>query len=177
MILDTANSEWWLSLRTISLLTAFLGAINRHKTFEPRPRAPATFHPGNRPRSNVYVNPNYKPSSKPSSIASTPRPPPAKPTDLNEKRDVVIGGVAFESSGRSLVRKDCALLSCIRSWHIQVVISSMFVQWRNRSRRHRPPSLRCPIPHSPGRKQMPSSKRTRSTSQKAPAVDDRLTVT
>ena len=65
-------------------------------------------HTTGRPRSNVYINPNYKPS--------TPALPPTRPSlqtrpsaslGSDEKRDVVIGGVAFESSGRSLVRKDC----------------------------------------------------------------------
>ena len=86
------------------------GAINRHKTSEPVARSsvgPVTA----RPRNNVYVNPNYKPpvqSSKPPSVAAAaPRPAPRPPTTApKEKRDVIIDGVAFESSGRSLVRKD-----------------------------------------------------------------------
>ncbi|KAI0350699.1 hypothetical protein OH77DRAFT_1524704 [Trametes cingulata] len=87
------------------------GAINRHKTGETtaRPAAPAASVA--RPRSNVYVNPNYKPPVKTARpvapVATQPRPVPRPPTSLpQEKRDVVIGGVAFESSGRSLVRKD-----------------------------------------------------------------------
>ncbi|KIP08826.1 hypothetical protein PHLGIDRAFT_103840 [Phlebiopsis gigantea 11061_1 CR5-6] len=84
------------------------GAINRHKTTEYRPRPPTGYNPASKPRNNVYVNPNYKPPSKPASTASTPRLPPSKPSGTNDKRDVVIGGVAFESSGRSLVRKDLA---------------------------------------------------------------------
>ena len=92
-------------------------------------------------RSNKYVNPNYQPPNKyvrpdvntGSVIASTPsaaaaiveagsesgilvpqisQPPPVIP---GQKKEVVLGGVAFESSGRSLVRKDCELLICIRS--------------------------------------------------------------
>ncbi|KAH9852030.1 hypothetical protein C2E23DRAFT_827268 [Lenzites betulinus] len=87
------------------------GAINRHKSADPvvRPQAPAASFV--KPRSNVYVNPNYKPAAKnirppaPAVVRPRPvsRPPPSLP---EEKRDVVIGGVAFESSGRSLVRKD-----------------------------------------------------------------------
>ena len=90
------------------MLISSAGAINRHKTIEYRPRPSPTFHPGARPRNNVYVNPSYKPPSK---LASTPTIPPGQPPKsaaANEKREVVIGGVAFESSGRSLVRKDCA---------------------------------------------------------------------
>ena len=86
------------------------GAIDRHKT-----QQPPAFNPAARPRSNVYVNPNYKPPTKqvsrpaPASVPS--RPPSTKPPSVKttERRDVVIGGVAFESSGRSLVRKDCTL--------------------------------------------------------------------
>ncbi|KAI9066982.1 hypothetical protein FKP32DRAFT_1589095 [Trametes sanguinea] len=89
------------------------GAINRHKSGEPtappRPAGPPA--PAARPRSNVYVNPNYKPPAmivRPTVSAPVqPRPAPRPPVSLpQEKRDVVIGGVAFESSGRSLVRKD-----------------------------------------------------------------------
>ncbi|KAI0731310.1 hypothetical protein C8Q76DRAFT_718438 [Earliella scabrosa] len=87
------------------------GAINRHKSGEPaRPTAPAAVVP-TRPRNNVYVNPNYKPPSKtfspPVPPANQARPAPRPPTSIpQEKRDVLIGGVSFESSGRSLVRKD-----------------------------------------------------------------------
>ena len=103
----------------------FLGAINRHKSGEPaRPTAPAAAV-ATRPRNNVYVNPNYKPPSKtfspPVPPANQARPAPRPPTSIpQEKRDVLIGGVAFESSGRSLVRKDCKFtlrssLSCVVS--------------------------------------------------------------
>lgn len=59
-------------------------------------------------RTNIYVNPNYKPSNRGHAPATTyrraaPRQPAA---DLSQK-DVLIGGVTFQSSGRSLVRKDC----------------------------------------------------------------------
>lgn len=55
------------------------------------------------------MNPNYKPSSKPSRPQSAPpaRPPAIEKPSSAQKHDVVIGGIAFESSGRSLVRKDC----------------------------------------------------------------------
>ena len=87
-------------------------------------------------RSNVYVNPNYKPANKytrpvtsktdmatdsfgvgQSSTSSTSyvgvssAPAPAPGTVIStsvgaQKKEIVLGGVAFESSGRSLVRKD-----------------------------------------------------------------------
>ncbi|KAH9940919.1 uncharacterized protein BXZ73DRAFT_42563 [Epithele typhae] len=90
------------------------GAINQHKTgaASVRPPVPAT---SARPRANVYVNPNYKPplqTSYPQPAAnSAPRPVPrpaprSVPSSTQDKRDVVIDGIAFESSGRSLVRKD-----------------------------------------------------------------------
>ena len=93
----------------------FIGAINRHK-------AGAPSKPYYAARNNTYVNPNYKPPSKP---ASTSRPlPSAKsytqtavasasvarpPMVTNQPPEVVIDGVAFKSSGRALVRKDRAL--------------------------------------------------------------------
>lgn len=49
----------------------------------------------------------------PSTSAAPPRPPPVRPSvgSSQTPRDVVIDGVAFESSSRSLVRKDSRLLS------------------------------------------------------------------
>ena len=88
-------------------------------------------------RSNVYVNPNYKPANKytrpaaasktniatdsfgvgrsstPSTsyagVSSAPAPASGAvtPTSVGAPtKEIVLGGVAFESSGRSLVRKD-----------------------------------------------------------------------
>ncbi|TFK39856.1 hypothetical protein BDQ12DRAFT_734584 [Crucibulum laeve] len=72
-------------------------------------------------RSNTYVNPHYKPPSSnkyvrpglkttPAPRPSTSKPisaiNPAPPAPSAEVKEVVLGGVAFESSGRSLVRKD-----------------------------------------------------------------------
>ncbi|KAH7927350.1 hypothetical protein BV22DRAFT_1061230 [Leucogyrophana mollusca] len=87
------------------------GAINRHKSTQ-HSTGPTTYQ-----RSNTYVNPSYKPST--STIVKTQvpfRPHSARytrPVATNKPlavpgpaRDVVIGGVTFESSGRSLVRKD-----------------------------------------------------------------------
>ena len=90
-----------------------VGVINQRKTGGPPTRttypAASTY-----PRYNVYVNPNYKPPSRtfrPPVPAVVPNPKPiSKPpvSTTQETRDVIIGGVAFESSGRSLVRKDSA---------------------------------------------------------------------
>ncbi|KAF9785077.1 hypothetical protein BJ322DRAFT_1061198 [Thelephora terrestris] len=75
------------------------GAIDRHKSGAP-------YKPPS--RTNVYVNPNYKPSSRPNQVQPRPAPyhRPAPIKNTGEKRDVVLNGVAFQSSGRSLVRKD-----------------------------------------------------------------------
>ncbi|CDO75838.1 hypothetical protein BN946_scf184951.g36 [Trametes cinnabarina] len=89
------------------------GAINRHKSGESTapPRSAGAPAVVARTRSNVYVNPNYKPPAKtvrpPVSAPIHPRPAPRLPVSLpQQKRDVVIDGIAFESSGLSLVRKD-----------------------------------------------------------------------
>ena len=46
-----------------------------------------------------------------SGVSSTPVPGTVPPTQSSgvgtQKKEIVLGGVAFESSGRSLVRKDC----------------------------------------------------------------------
>lgn len=66
-------------------------------------------------RNNTYVNPNYKPANKyirPTTTVirpAAPQPRPVPPPSTQVK-DVVLNGVAFESSGRSLVRKDRALI-------------------------------------------------------------------
>lgn len=93
----------------------FVGVINQRKTGGPPAR---TTYPtaSTYPRNNVYVNPNYKPPSRtirPPAPAVVPSSKPvSKPpvSTTQETRDVIIGGVAFESSGRSLVRKDCESL-------------------------------------------------------------------
>ena len=89
-------------------LTLWVGAINRHRAGQPS--KPFTFTS----RSNAYVNPNYKPPSRAVWRASLPpqpsRPvePPSRPLSSSGTRDVLIDGVAFQSSGRSLIRKDRA---------------------------------------------------------------------
>ena len=103
-----------MSTWTSQAYVCFAGAINQRKSGEPAVRSTGTTSNWNsRPRHNVYVNPNYKPPAKTHQPSAPPvnhlrppvsRPPPSLPQD---KRDVVIDGVAFESSGRSLVRKDC----------------------------------------------------------------------
>jgi hypothetical protein len=98
----------------IALLT---GAINRHKSGSTTQQATghSTGYPA-RPRNNTYVNPNYKPPSnqyKPPTkyvrpVTTTYKPSPAatRPAPPSQTHDIVIGGIPFESSGRSLVRKD-----------------------------------------------------------------------
>ncbi|KLO12712.1 hypothetical protein SCHPADRAFT_829126 [Schizopora paradoxa] len=72
------------------------GAINRHKSGPPRPTNRNT---------NAYVNPAYKPPSRPvNSVASSSK---SQHTVNGLKlREVMLDGVAFQSSTRSLVRKD-----------------------------------------------------------------------
>jgi len=88
------------------------------------------YHGSGPTRSNKYVNPNYQPPNKyvrpgvntgpvitstPATAivevgpeSGTPIPQTSQPPLLipGQKKEVVLGGVAFESSGRSLVRKD-----------------------------------------------------------------------
>lgn len=99
----------------------------------PTGRSNSYVNPGYRPPSNKYVRPGLN-AAGPSRPASTPTPPAAsapatpgpsstaapstaplfssKPVSSvgNQKKEIVLGGVAFESSGRSLVRKDRAFL-------------------------------------------------------------------
>jgi len=96
-----------------------LGAINRHRSVQGQARPPHST------TQTTYVNPSYKPpssrayvraeyqaagaaptaSSKPS---TTVRPPSGPGSSLSRPHDVTIDGVVFESSKRSLVRKDRA---------------------------------------------------------------------
>ncbi|KAI6013921.1 hypothetical protein BKA83DRAFT_4351741 [Pisolithus microcarpus] len=77
------------------------GAINHHKSAQQtRGSAPG---PASYRRSNKY---NIAPSHVPAPVTKTSQP--------SSTRDVVIGGVTFESSSRSLVRKDRKYL-CYRS--------------------------------------------------------------
>nr|GAT56991.1 predicted protein [Mycena chlorophos] len=80
----------------IARLTA---SINQHKSTASK--APAY-------RAHSYVNPNYRPQPNKFVRPSNPLPPaqnrPAPPAQV--KKEVVLNGVAFESSRRSLVRKD-----------------------------------------------------------------------
>ncbi|KAH9066808.1 hypothetical protein EDB87DRAFT_1588342 [Lactarius vividus] len=93
------------------------GAINRHRSTEGRP---LPSYPTTR---NTYVNPSYKlsssktqprpgsqtPSPAPTSNASsipTVRPQSGPGPSQSQPRDVTINGVVFETSKRSLVRKD-----------------------------------------------------------------------
>ncbi|KAF9645872.1 hypothetical protein BDM02DRAFT_3189333 [Thelephora ganbajun] len=73
-------------------------AIDRHKSGAYKPHS----------RTNVYVNPNYNPPPRSTQVPtrSAPYHRPAPIKDTGEKRDVVLNGIAFQSSGRSLVRRD-----------------------------------------------------------------------
>ena len=78
-------------------------SINQHKL--------GNFKSTTEGRSNTYVNPNYKPANKyirPNSNVASHPPPQSRPTQpaSTQIKDVVLNGVAFECSGRSLVRKD-----------------------------------------------------------------------
>ncbi|KAG6873500.1 hypothetical protein C0995_014768 [Termitomyces sp. Mi166 len=72
-------------------------------------------YPRTNSRNNTYINPNYKPANKytrpniniaQSQPPSLPQAQPQVKPPSTKVKDVVINGVAFESSGRSLVRKD-----------------------------------------------------------------------
>ncbi|KAF9244671.1 hypothetical protein BU15DRAFT_86038 [Melanogaster broomeanus] len=92
------------------------GAINQHRSTQQR--YGAVPGPSSYRRSNTYVNPNYKPRStfKPQGHKSTESAkyihstPPLTSSSSEQAapstRDIVIDGITFESSGRSLVRKD-----------------------------------------------------------------------
>lgn len=92
--LDASECLW--------LISYALGAINAHKSGKP-----GAFLS----RSSSYVNPNYKPpprpffGSKSSSFARSSHTTAAS-APSGQPRDVVIDGVAFQSSQHSLVRKD-----------------------------------------------------------------------
>ncbi|KAF7309026.1 hypothetical protein MKEN_01103600 [Mycena kentingensis (nom. inval.)] len=77
----------------IARLTA---SINQHKSIV---KAPAY-------RPNVYVNPNYRPPTNQYVRPATSRPPSSRPPPPTQPKEVVLNGVAFQSSNRSLVRKD-----------------------------------------------------------------------
>lgn len=81
----------------------YLASINQHKLGK-------STAPGLARRSNTYVNPSYKPANmyiRPNlnPVSKPPRPTQPQPPSTQVK-DVVLNGIAFESSGRSLVRKD-----------------------------------------------------------------------
>ncbi|KAI0047136.1 hypothetical protein FA95DRAFT_1559383 [Auriscalpium vulgare] len=112
---STADAAAALKLE-IARLT---GAINQRKSAESQPRSKPISSSAPRPFKNTYVNPSYKPPSRsyvrpsgpPSTsqatmIKPTPTPSVRQPPGPSQPRDVTIGGVTFESSSRSLVRKD-----------------------------------------------------------------------
>ncbi|KAJ7464602.1 hypothetical protein FB451DRAFT_1094410 [Mycena latifolia] len=80
----------------IARLTA---TISQHKSAN---STRTTYQP---PRSSTYVNPNYRPPTNNYIRPSTSKPP-SRPAPTTQVKEVVLNGVAFESSNRSLVRKD-----------------------------------------------------------------------
>ncbi|KAI9511388.1 hypothetical protein F5148DRAFT_1171171 [Russula earlei] len=95
------------------------GAINRHRSGGGQARPPSStsrttyVNPSYKPPSSkTYVHPEYQSSrataSTSSNSSSTVRPASASGTgpSLSQPHDVTINGVVFESSKRSLVRKD-----------------------------------------------------------------------
>lgn len=102
------------------LLKTLQATINQHKSRHLNPSTTEIPPHRNNATRNTYINPSYKPANKyirpglsiapqkvtaPQTIAKplSTGPLPTAPTEVKE---VVLGGVAFESSGRSLVRKD-----------------------------------------------------------------------
>ncbi|KAF5387403.1 hypothetical protein D9757_005784 [Collybiopsis confluens] len=78
----------------------FIASINLHKSS--LSAQPAGY------RKNTYVNPEYKPSNK---YIRPPVPALQRSTSSTEVKEVVLNGVAFQASGRSLVRKDVSSAS------------------------------------------------------------------
>lgn len=120
-----------LDIHTTATINQHKALQKQQSTWDKSANHYAPYHRGGLSR-NKYVNPDYQPPNKyvrpglnpagpsittiPSPSPSTPsassgpsvatisQPPPVIPGQVKE---VVLGGVAFESSGRSLVRKDC----------------------------------------------------------------------
>jgi hypothetical protein len=99
-------------------LNQTLGAINRHRSGQGQAKPHSTTR-------TTYVNPSYKPPSLKSYVRTehqttnststtsskpptTVRPPSGPGPSQSQPHDVTIDGVVFESSKRSLVRKDSA---------------------------------------------------------------------
>lgn len=105
--IERLTGEFLRWVHTIRILTT-AGAINRHKSLSQG--ASSSSHNS---RNSKYVNPNYaksqsdntlKPPNATNFTASKTRARASIKSNIPE--DVVIGGVTFQSSGRSLVRKD-----------------------------------------------------------------------
>lgn len=85
----------------------WLASINQRKS------SLAAQHPNyGHPKSNAYMNPNYRASNKyirpglTPNIQALPSQSVSTSSASSNVKEVVLNGVAFESSGRSLVRKD-----------------------------------------------------------------------
>lgn len=96
-----------------------LGAINRHRSGQGQVRPPPSatrttyINPSYKaPSSRAYIRPENQAASAAPSTSSRPsttvRPPSGPGPSISQPHDVTIDGVVFESSKRSLVRKDRA---------------------------------------------------------------------
>ena len=132
-------------------LSQSLGAINRHRSGQGPARPPCST------TRTTYVNPSYKPPSSksyvrpehqdtnvtsttslsPSITATTVRPPSGPGPSQSQPHDVTINGVVFESSKRSLVRKDSASIPSF---------AQPCAQHRSSRTLHQPPLIWCPSP-------------------------------
>jgi hypothetical protein len=118
------------------LLNNVPGAINRHRSGEGQAGPPYTtsrttyVNPSYKPPSSkAYVRPGYQTSSvtptQSASSSATVRPPSGPGPSRTQPRDVTINGVMFESSKRSLVRKDSA---CMHPSSLPLVQLSLLVK-------------------------------------------------
>jgi len=149
------------------------GAINRHRSGEARP-----------PHSTrtSYVNPSYKPPSSkplvrpgsqtpaappPSSASSVPtvRPPSGPGPSQSQPRDVTINGVVFETSKRSLVRKDIKPSSKPPSFGPRPRVQSQF----SRNKSQAGPRARVYKPKGPPRSRLKLDNTRRSYQSRGPS--------
>jgi hypothetical protein len=112
-----------------SFLIKVLGAINRHRSGEGQARPPHSttrttyVNPSYKPPSKAYVRPEYQASGVNTTTSSrsstTVRPPSGPGPSQSSPHDVTIDGVVFESSKRSLVRKDSASITFLAQPFVQ----------------------------------------------------------
>ncbi|KAI0289611.1 hypothetical protein BC826DRAFT_970906 [Russula brevipes] len=125
-----------------------LGAINRHRSGEGHARPPPS------KTRTTYVNPSYKPPSskthvRPEYQASSANPAPSSRPSTTP-HDVTIDGVVFESSKRSLVRKDIVPSAKPPSAGLRPRVQSQF----SRNRSQVGPRTRVYKPKGPSRSRL-----------------------